>query len=150
MANETAMAQSGNQVVTDGQLIENTVTERLLGKISEMRKNNLTEQQKDDLARLAKKARRSFELLALRYFGIGWTQIQELSDQEVEALFLLVYERAKKTAVYMKVLAYGIPIVGWISIRDDSDTIKLTDTTRKLRSMLRNSFNPVKIIRSQI
>lgn len=125
------------------------IQEQLLSKISEMRRNNLTAKQKQDLKAFAEKTTRSFKILTWRYFGISESQVQELSDQELEALFLIVHERAKKTAVYMKILGYGIPIIGWIIIFPGSDTICLTNSTRKLRSMLRDSFNPAKILRNQ-
>ena len=125
------------------------IQEQLLGKISEMRQSNLTGKQKQDIRRFTDIARTSFRSLTWRYFGIGEAQIQEFSDQEVEALFMLVFERAQKASVYMKILGYGIPIFGWTVILCDSETIALTNSTRKLKYILRNSFNPVKLMRNK-
>lgn len=125
------------------------IQEQMLGKIGEMRQNNLTARQKQDIGKFQYIARSSFKKLTWRYFGISETQTQELSDQELEALFLIVSERAQKSSVYMKILGYGIPLIGWLIILDESDTIHLTNSTRKLRSMLRNTFNPAKLIRNQ-
>ncbi|MDP3792273.1 MAG: hypothetical protein Q8Q89_00945 [bacterium] len=125
------------------------IQEQLLGKISEMRQNNLTAKQKQDIKGCTNTARTGFKKLTWRYFGISETQIQEFSDQEVEALFILVFERAQKASIYMKILGYGIPLIGWLIILNESESIALTNSTRKLKSMLRNSFNPAKLMRDQ-
>lgn len=110
------------------------IQEQLLGKISEMRQN-LTAKQKQNIKEYTEMRGRSFEILAWRYFGISAVQIEELSDQELEALWLMVFERAQKVSVYMKILGYGIPVIGWIFILYNSHTICFTDATRKLRSI---------------
>ncbi|MBI2669655.1 MAG: hypothetical protein HYX20_00690 [Candidatus Yanofskybacteria bacterium] len=141
MTNEIAMAQDQNPTATNGQLIENKTIEQLLIKISEMRRNNLTAKQQQNLKKLIRRVTESFGQLTWQYFEINGPQIQELSDQEFEALFLLVYERAKKASVYTKILDYIV----WLILHNIPNTIFLTNSIRKIRSQMGNSFNLVKI-----
>lgn len=129
------------------------IQEQLLGKIGEMRQNNLTAKQKQNIQEYIKEysddLRKSFERLTWKRFGISESQIQELSDQELGALFLLVYERAKKSSICHKILFYSTFV--WIIAFPckPPDSVLLTNCTRKLRSILGNGFNPVKLIRNQ-
>lgn len=122
--------------------------EQLLGKISEMRQKNQTAKQKEEIEFHERRLIDGFKKFSWRYFGVNKEQIQELSDQEIEALFLLVSELARKTAVYMRILGISIPLVGWIAILQESETIQFANSMRKLKKTFGNSFNPVRIIRA--
>lgn len=127
-----------------------TIQEQLLGKISEMRQKNLTAKQKEEIEFHERRLIRGFKTFSWLYFGVNREQILELSDQEIEALFLLVSKRARKTAVYVRILGISIPIFGWIIILGTSESISFTNSTRKLKQKFGNSFNPVRIIRADL
>lgn len=124
------------------------IQEQLLGKISDMRQKNLTAKQKEEIEFHERRLIGGFKKFSWHYFGVNKEQIQELSDQEIEALFLLVSERARKTAVYMRILGISIPIIGWMAILGESESIPFANSTRKLKQAFGNSFNPVRIIRA--
>lgn len=126
------------------------IEEQLLGKIGEMRQKNLTAKQKNKIERLERGLASGFLTLSWNYFGVDGEQIQELSDPEIKALFLLVAERARKTAIFARIFGFGIPIFGWIFILSESQTIRLSNSVRKLKQMIGNGFNPTQIIRSRI
>ena len=126
------------------------IQEQLLGKISDMRQKNLTAKQKEEIKYLERRLVSGFKTFSWNYFGVNKEQIQELSDHEIEALFLLVAEKAGKTAIYMRILGFGIPIIGWTIILTESETIRFSNSVRKLKQMVRNGFNPTQIIRSRL
>lgn len=125
-----------------------TIQEQLLGKISDMRQNNLTAKQKEKIAFHERRLISGFKKFSWHYFGVNKEQIQELSDQEIEALFLLVSERARKTAVYMRILGISIPLIGWMAILVESESIPFANSTRKLKQAFGNNFNPTRILRA--
>ena len=126
------------------------IREQTLGKLAYMRWDNLTEKQKMKIANLERTLFHCFDSLVWKYFGIDHRQTLELSDDEINVLFNLIYRRAKKTSVLMKILGYGIPVVGWFLILDTSMTIPFVNSTRELEKMLGNTLNPAKIIRTYI
>lgn len=146
MANEVAMTQNQSPTVTSGKLIENTVTEQLLVQIADMRRKNLTAKQQDKISNLSLEIRHHFFNLTWKYFGIDYDQVLQLSDQKLKALFTLVSARAHKTSSYMRVL-FTISILGWLA-HSASSTFMLNGSTQKLKKMLGNSFDLVKIIRN--
>lgn len=133
-----------------------TIQEQLLGKISEMRQRNLTAGQKQRIKYLKERVKDKFMKLVWQYFGLSITQVQELSDQELEVLFLLVFERTAKTARCLKVIAgFGcvIPVAGWLMagmIFDNSETIKFVSSVREIKKMLGDSFSPYQILRGNM
>lgn len=137
-------------MTTEAMIKPANIEEQLLAKISEMRQKNLTAKQKDEMGRLSRKLGRSFKSLAWTYFEIDAFQILELTNPELDALFNLVYNRARKVSIFMTILGYAIPLVGWATILPDSETIKLANSTRKLKKILGSMFNPTKIIRENI
>ena len=126
------------------------IQEQLLGKISDMRQKNLTAKQKEDIKRYENQLVNGFRTFSYRYFGISKAQIQELTDQEIEALFSLVYSRASKTSIYMTVIGVCIPIFGWAIILPESESISFTSSVRKLNKMLGNGFSTAKTIRTRL
>lgn len=125
-----------------------TFQEQLLGKISDIRQKNQTAKKKEEIEYYENQLNWYFQRLSWLYFGINKKQIQELSDQEIEALFPLVSERARKTAVYMQILGISIPIIGWIALAlGVSESIQFANSVRKLKQF-GIGFNPVRIIRA--
>ncbi|MBI2057519.1 MAG: hypothetical protein HYT63_00845 [Candidatus Yanofskybacteria bacterium] len=131
-------------------LVKPTPKELLLNKIEGMQKNNLTAVQKEKLAYLKSEIVQGFKTLTGRYFGLNAKQILELPDKEIEALFLLVRKRARKTSFYLIMLGLSIPIFGWavlaVSVAaDDSVAITFTRSLRKFKKMLGHEFNPIEV-----
>jgi hypothetical protein len=126
------------------------IQEQLLGKISEIRQKNLTAKQKEEIEDLKRRLMSGFLRFSWNYFGLFKEEIQKLSDQEIEALFFLVAERAGKTAIYMRILGFGTPIIGWIGILNEPETTRFSNSVRKLKQMVGNGFNPTQIILSRL
>lgn len=131
------------------------IEEQVFAKISNMRQSNLTTEQTNQIRHLKNIVRECFTVLNSNYFGLSREQIFEFSDKELEALFGLIYKRAAKTSFYVKIFFYGVPIIGWFSyfVQGSTNppmsyTFAFTDSTRKLKKMLGDSFNPVTVIQN--
>ena len=133
-----------------GTLIKKTIEEQVFIKINVMRQNELTAKQANEIEKLEGRIKCDFFLLVWKYFGISECQAKQFSDQELKALFFIVHKKAEKTAVYIKTLS-AITVVGWFMVNSygaGSDTVDFTNSVRKLKKKLGNSFDPVKILRS--
>lgn len=124
---------------TEAMIKPANIEEQVLAKINELKQKKLTAKQKNKLEWLGHRLRCSFEWLTLKYYGIDKSQIRELTDPELNALFNIVYNRSRKISVFIRILCFGIPI-------DDFDTVLLVESNRKLRKILGSSFDPVKVI----
>lgn len=153
--------------VTNALVKPSTIQEQLLGKISEMRQEieqeNLTKEHGAKVEHMIRSFGYTFESLVWKYFKINKQKIQKLSDQELNTLFALVSERAGIKAPYIKFGVYSflfISIIGWSALlpmilSDDSgismgNTLDFINLQRKLRKILGDDFDPIKIIRSRL
>lgn len=147
-----ATTQSMGITSTSTQLIENTPKEQILAKINEMRQKNITAKQKAEINDLEIRIGKSFSNLTTKYFGIDEGQTQQLSDHELQALFAIVRERAHEEAIRVRIWCI-ISIFGMMPLYLEQPspfkTINLTNAVTKLKKMLGDSFDPVKIIRKQ-
>jgi hypothetical protein len=123
--------------------------EQVLATISEMRQKNLTAKQKEELKYHKDRLTEQFFYFTRKYFGLDGKQVQKLSDQELEALFIIVSKRIRKTSVYTKILVFCIPLIGWVTIAEGSRSIPFASSMRKLKKMLGDRFNSVKILRER-
>ena len=137
-------------MTTEALVRPSNIQEQLLGKIRDMRQNNLTAKQKKDIDMYEKQLVNGFRIFSWKYFGVSQEQILELTDEEIEALFSLVYSRARKTSIYMTVIGVCIPIFGWAIILPESESISFTSSVRKLNKMLGNGFSTAKTIRTRL
>lgn len=137
-------------MTTEALVKPTTIQEQVLGKIDEMRQRNLTAKQKEKIDYLERRLISGFKYFAWHYFGVNEEQIHELSDQEIEALFLLVSERTRKRAIWVGALGIGIPFFGWSMILPDAESLIFTRSINKLKQMLGNGFNSAQIVRSRL
>lgn len=125
--------------------------EQVLGKIHQIRINNLTTRQKKDAYLIEKDMVDVFRELVFKHYGIYWDQVLELPDDELRALFDLVHKRAKRIARMIKIPLWATPILGWVAIiiaDNDSSIFALDNKVRELKRMRGEIFNPTKIIRT--
>ena len=130
------------------------IQEQLLGKICGMRHKNLAAGQIFDIKNLSRRVGVTFSRLVKQYFGIDKEQILELSDQELEALFIVVCKRASRTALYLKVF-FAVPVVGWVYCLfefsdSSSNTLTFTRAIRKLKKIIGSNFNSVEILHKEL
>ena len=85
--------------------------------------------------------------LAGDYFGLDPSQVRELSDQELEALFMIVAERASRTSTILKIS--GLRTLVFMATGRAPLTVRLTDNVHKLKKILGSDFDPVKILRGE-
>jgi len=126
-------------------LIRPTAKEEVLRKISQLKQKNLTAERMSNIESLMISIKVSFISLADHYFGLDCGQMRELPDQELEALFLIVTERAGRTSIILKIS--GLRIIASI-LEECPRTVRFTDSVHKLKKILGNDFDPVKILRS--
>lgn len=145
-------------------LVKHNANEQLLTRVEEMKRDRLAVEQeeraienaKNELEFIKVEIGYSLRSLVMKYFGLTKDQVLELSDQELETLFDVVFKRARKTAVYMKILGTCIPIFGWLYIYpavsriSQSYSVNLTYYLGKIKRILGDKFNQVEVIRSSL
>jgi len=129
-------------------LVKPTVHEQVLSKLENMKRDNLTAVQLEKLAFLKDRIKYYFLKLTLTHFGLSEQQVSRLSDQELDVLFTLVSERARRKLIYIKVLWITIPFFSWV-VTCNLPTVTFTSYLSKVKKILGNKFDVVKLIRSR-
>jgi len=129
-------------------LVKPTAYEQMLSIIENMKRDNLTAVQLEKLAVMKSRIKNCFLNLTLTYFGLSREQVIQLSDQELDALFTLVSERARRELIYLKVLWITVPFLSWL-LTFDLDVVVFTISLSKVKKTLGDKFDVVKLIRSR-
>ena len=129
-------------------LVKPTAQEQILSKIENMKRSNLTAVWLEKLSFLKTRFRRYFLDLTLAYFSLSEKQVLQLSDREIDVLFTLVSERARRELIYLKVLWITVPFLSWL-LTFDLDVVVFTISLSKVKKTLGDKFDVVKLIRSR-
>ena len=130
-------------------LVKPTAKEQLFAKITEVRQKNLTAAQIKEIKEIKEILAYYFKVLVWKHFGLSKEQILKFSDQEIEALQLLVLERVQKKFIFLWTLQITVPIFGWL-IASDTDTMKFKHYLRKIKKMLGGDLNLGRILREEL
>jgi len=128
-------------------LVKPTAQEQILSKIENMKRSNLTAVWLEKLSFLKTRFRRYFLDLTLAYFSLSEKQVLQLSDREIDVLFTLVSERARRRLTYLKVLWVMIPFYSWVTY--DLLTVRFIRSLSKVKKILGDKFNAVSLIRTK-
>ena len=127
-------------------LVKPTAKEQLFVKITEIKRKNLTAAQVNEISEVKKCLTFAFEQLVWAYFGLSKEQILELSEQEIEALYLLTLERSKRMFIFLWILQVTVPLLG-LAVASETDTMMFRRNLCKIKKMLGVGLNLGRILR---
>lgn len=95
-------------------LVLQTEREKFFSKLQNMRLNNLTAKQQEDLRRCRSDFILNFIRLSYYLFGLSKRQLQEFSESEIKVLCELIGKKAKIYKIGSVAFTFGVPLFGWL------------------------------------
>lgn len=95
-------------------LVLQTEREKFLSRLQNLRLNNLTQKQQNDLSLYSDKFTDSFVWLSYKFIGLSKKQLEEFSTNEIKILDELISRKAWPWAICQVIFAFGFPVIGWI------------------------------------
>ena len=100
----------------DGKLILSTKREALIEKLNSFKNDGLTSLEQERYQILIDRTTRIFIQLCWRKLGISLGQLRTLSQEDLDELASLLYERSKAPAIFQTFFWLIIPLVGQVRL----------------------------------
>ncbi len=120
-----------------------TTQEQVLGKISAIKQYRLLEEHKSQIRDIERNIYFHFSYLIWDYLGIGLDGAIQWPENELEAAYLIVAQKAGKTTQDLRIVSRFRCLLGDSTLH----AFNFTDAVFKLTTIQGDKFDPVRILR---